>query len=221
MRIDIDEMIRDVKVAIDEITGEEESEFTESMDIEIRQAIISALNQLLQELPLEEMDATVYLTATTGQSDKVTGKDDGTGEIKLPEDWLRLYELVMSGWKQPVLATTDPMSDDAKAQASSWTRGTEWKPVVIQSVNKEGKAVLRYFSAHRGAEGWEHKVELLTYIGRPKDDGTEIETALKESNRDSVMYRAAGIYMEARKESGLADRFYALSRAVSGTQTEG
>lgn len=79
---------------------------------------------------------------------------DGSGEIDLPADFLRLAHLRMEGWQRPILAALPEDHPDAFRQYHPVMRGGAVKPVVLLT---DGGTKLRYFSiphgVHRIAEG--------------------------------------------------------------------
>lgn len=79
---------------------------------------------------------------------------DGSGEIDLPGDFLKLARLRMESWQRPVLATIPEEHPAARRQYHPVTRGGTAKPVVLLT---HGGTRLRYFSVtearHRIAEG--------------------------------------------------------------------
>ena len=79
---------------------------------------------------------------------------DGSGEIDLPGDFLRLARLRMDGWQRPVLVAIPEDHPLAARQYHPITRGGTAKPVALLT---HGSTKLSYFSVqggdHRMAEG--------------------------------------------------------------------
>lgn len=79
---------------------------------------------------------------------------DGSGEIDLPDDFLRLSRLLMDGWKRPVLVAIPEDHPAAARQYHPVTQGGTAKPVALLT---HGGKRLRYFSIvgrdHRIIEG--------------------------------------------------------------------
>ena len=86
---------------------------------------------------------------------------DGSGEIDLPADFLRLARLRMDGWQRPVLVALPEDHPAATYQYHPVTRGGMAKPVVLLT---HGGTKLRYSSItgtdHHIAEG-----EYIPYKG--------------------------------------------------------
>lgn len=86
---------------------------------------------------------------------------DGSGEIDLPADFLRLARLRMDGWQRPVLVALPEDHPVATYQYHPVTRGGMAKPVALLT---HGGTKLRYYSItgtdHHMAEG-----EYIPYKG--------------------------------------------------------
>ena len=89
---------------------------------------------------------------------------DGSGELPLPSDFLRLLSFKVKGWKRPVV---HPMYDtDVKylQQANPTLRGGEMFPVVAVC---DGKSRLEYYSSKLGVYA---TLEHARYFPRPNVD---------------------------------------------------
>ena len=222
MAVTLNELIEKVRIAIDEITGDDvDSEFTEELDTEIEQALWVAARGLLAELP-PSMVPCVTLT----DSDITVHKknSDGSGQIGVDDNFLRLVELRLSTWKNSVWVLMEPDSNEAKMQASEWTRGTPEKPrammgegvAVTQQQGGESQTVsckrsIKYWTAGKVNGAYSHTVEVLAYVKELGDDDEADLLALAEAHLSRIVYRAAGVLMEGKQHGDLADRFYKLS----------
>jgi len=220
MQATIQSLIEKVRIALDEILPEDEADgFTANADTEIAQALQTAIMQLSKEASPDMLEPKVLKGDLTPAQVK---NDDGTGYIILPPDFLRLMELKLTSWSSSVWELMDPTSDEARRQASRWGRGTPQKPKAMESQDRAGNKILRYWTAGRFANNdgrevkaiYDHRIETFAYIGTPElsSDGSVIDCNLKDEAERSIIYRAAGIYLESKKEAELADRMYALSR---------
>ena len=112
MKIDIEELTRMVKTNMEELSPEWESEVlqTDSVGIEryieaklpeaIRQVLLSAPSGMVEAVPL---DSTLLPQK----------KQDGSGMVHLPDDWMRMILFKMKGWNRAVtafLTEEDPFS---------------------------------------------------------------------------------------------------------------
>lgn len=214
MQIVMDEMLRKLRIALDEQLGDDvDSDFTESFEAELRQALWVACMQLLSELPEDRLLPT---TLTDGGLSIHVTRSDGTGMVSLPPDFLRLVRFKLRSWSRGVVELTDARSEKGLMQGSRWTRGTPQKPVCMLGVSSGGFRMMEYYTAGRYSEdagevGFDHRVEVLSYVGKPSVSESALEVALTADCEPYILYRAAGIVMEGKQNSVLADRFYKLS----------
>lgn len=224
MAVTLEELIEKVRIAIDEITGDDvDSEFTEELDTEIEHALWVAARGLLAELPPSMVPC---VTLTDGDITVHKKNSDGSGQIGVDDNFLRLVELRLSTWKSSVWALMEPDSNEAKMQASEWTRGTPEKPrammgegvAVTQQQGGESQTVsckrsIKYWTAGKVSVTYDHTVEVLAYVKELGDDDEADLLALAEAHLSRIVYRAAGVLMEGKQHGDLADRFYKLSEA--------
>ena len=224
MAITVEGLIKKVRIAIDEIVDghDVDSSFTTDLDTEIEQALWVAARGLLAELP-PSMVPCVTLT----NSDITVHKknSDGSGQIGVDDNFLRLVELRLSTWKNSVWALMEPDSNEAKMQASEWTRGTPEKPRAMmgEGVSVTGqqggesqtvscKRSIKYWTAGKVSGAYDHTVEVLAYVKDLDDTADEADLlALAAAHQSRLVYRAAGVVMEGKQHGDLADRFYKLS----------
>lgn len=235
--MDISALKAKVRIAIDEMVGEDvDSDFTQDLDTEIEQALHAGLKRLTTtEYP--DLLPSTLLTNEDAKPHKTN--DDGSGEIGIPDDFVRLIELRLQSWNQSVWELMAMGSNEAKMQASLWTRGTPDKPKAMMggplTVGQDSeKRSIRYWTAGKTApaeqqeetEGgentetatptYDHTVERLVYVKYPGDDDTELMEAMAANHEMELVYFAAGIVMDGKQNNTLAERFYKLSEAVSG-----
>lgn len=235
MRWDIESLVGKVRIAIDEIvTDGFDDDFTIDADTEIRQALQYAMNQLLDEVSLESLTP-VDLCDVVGDMDSVHEKFvDGSGQILLPNNFLRLVSFKLRSWRLPVHEVLDPMSDEYKRQASVWGRGSCHKPRVVVMPSVGGYLRLIYWTAGRrsvpvtavgalpspsSSTYYDHEIDHLQYIPSIMidDEATTVESSLNGACEMLLVYRAAGIFLEGKKEGALAQRMYALSSIITPT----
>lgn len=235
MTWDISTLVGKVRIAIDEIVKDGfDDDFTVDADTEIRQALQYAMNQLLDEVPLEALTP-VDLCEVVGDMDSVHEKFiDGSGIILLPDNFLRLVSFKLHSWRLPVHDVLDPMSDEYKRQASVWGRGSCHKPRVVVTPSVGGHLRLQYWTAGRRAVPitavgelpspssptyYDHAIDYLQYIPSITidDEAATIDSCLNGACEMQLVYRAAGIFLEGKKEGNLAQRMYALSASITPT----
>lgn len=71
---------------------------------------------------------------------------DGSGVVKLPEGFVKMVELKMSGWGRPVVSFIDKGHPLYSRQFNVHTRGSKSKPVVVV-----GSGAVEYYSLDAGA----------------------------------------------------------------------
>lgn len=219
-------MVDRVHVALDEIAGTSvDSEFLSNFDNEVVHALLTASTELSEELP------DVYLLPKTVGNQEFEVEEteggavtftrhvknaDGTGSLRLPLDFLRLVRLHMVTWRQDVRSLTDAASNDGRMQASSWTRGTPQKPRAMLGASATDSAgnvyrALDYYTVGKTNDAYDHDVESLVYVPYPRLADGSLVAGLTDRAIPLIVYRACAILMEGKMNSGLADRFRAMS----------
>ena len=200
MTIDQTDIIGKIRTAIDDIVpaGVTDS-FVTDVDAELWQAVQHATTQLSIELPLDLLDASVE--TLTGTVDANRGFAYG----KLPSTYLRFVSLDVPATAGIIRELMEPGSDAEKMQRSAWSRATASKPKAMLDQDELGKKVIVWWPGdvtHKSAE--------LAYIGQPVVDSTDtssITCAIREEAEQQIIYRAASIFFEGKKESEIAEKF--------------
>ena len=209
MQASLATLIGKVRIALDEQLGADvDSDFSTDFDTEISQALQMACLQLLRELPDD------YLLPTTLTTVQIhTTNSDGSGMVSLPLDFVRLVGFKLNSWSRAVRELTDGRSNQGHMQGSRWTRGTPQKPVCMLGVSSGGYRMMEYYTAGRNAAGtaYDHDVEYLSYVGLPLVTSGALSAGLSDDCEAWVIYRAAGLVMESKQNTELAERFLKLS----------
>lgn len=223
MQLDITELVKKVRIAIDDITKDADEDFTKDADTEIKQAIEHAAIRVCKEAPANMLDPTVCGSEQWTKDGKASGQvmnADGSGSLVVPDNFIRLVELRLASWGRSVFTLMEPGSNEANMQASRWSRGNALKPKAMLGVNSSGQRVIDYWSAGRyttkQADGtaksvYNHQVERFAYVSRPTISESKIDICLTDDCLMHIVYMAAGIYLEGKKESTLADKMYQLA----------
>lgn len=242
MKLKVADMLDRLHVIIDDVKRTDgEDDFSEDKDTELREALLTGAEQVTGAAPRSVLVPKPVASGLSIDGDydydaARTEYVDGHGAVMIPDDWLRLYELKLRSWTGTVTSLIDAESDEAKMQASRWSRGTAQKPKAMLGYDDEGRRAVVYWTAGRYAKYgtaldsvYDHEIDRFLYIPKPeletetttvtKDDGktenvnTEyLNVPLTEACEKAVLYRAAGVFMEAKKESTLAEKFYALGQ---------
>lgn len=206
MTITVSTATEKVRKAIDDIAPSVTDSFKSDVDAEIAQALLHATEQLSVELPLSMLKPS---KATIGNGDGEWRNTDnsstnGSGAITLGDTFLRFAGMLGSGWNGMLYELMEPASDEEKRQRSTWSRGSKSKPKATLESDASGNKVLRY---------WPYTATIiqLNYIQRPTESSGSITCDLKSECEKYVIYRAAAIFLEGKKESDTAAKFFALS----------
>ena len=114
-------------------------------------------------------------------------------------------------------------------QASTWSRGTPEKPKAMLTTDANGNRVLMYWTAGRYTQPnsqtnnvYNHTIETFYYIPTaeivdvtPSDGTAAVQTlkvALTDSAENNLVYRAAALFLEGKKEKDLSERMRQLSK---------
>lgn len=151
---------------------------------------------------------TIPTPKTHVETPLASGFADGSGIISLASDFLRFVSLKLATWAGPVYSLIEPGSDDEMRQRSAWGRGTASKPKVLLEYDTANDVFrLRYWCAGKSGGTYDHTIESLYYIPKAVQTTTTITTALKDTAEKAVIYQAAAIFFEGKKESETADKF--------------
>lgn len=187
----VEALIELVKVNMEESVAEFGSsnvtvEDALGIEVYIKQKLPEAIMRVFMAAPfylLEQVDATDRLTPKVML--------DGSGEVIIPDDMLRMVLFKMHGWSRGVSRIYDVSDPIAELQSSPYTRGGTAKPVVIVTNNSAGKRVLRYYSLP--PEVRNHEIETALYVKIP-DVSTPIE--INELLVPSITYTTAALVYE-------------------------
>lgn len=172
MKISIAEAIKEVRIVLDDIAKEADEDFAADEDMEIEAALKRAARDIIDEAPAEYLIPVFIGGSNPDPTPSQVKNADGTGYVVLPADFHRLLNFKLYSWQQAVWDVLNPASDEAKMQASRWTRGTPNKPKAMLDHDNAGALILRYWTAGEytspaasaAAGGKNHDIEYLNYI---------------------------------------------------------
>lgn len=202
-------IMRDVRIAIDEnqnserLIAEEDID-TLTLDDIIRSKIVESVRRVITESPIHLLDGGIPF------GDAVYWRDQGSGWILLPDDFMRLIIFKMSDWERPVYEPITAADPQYQLQFSRYKglRGNPQKPIVAIVSRSEGRA-LELFSCH----DTNATVEQAVYIPLPKvdcDGGIEIP----ERCYMSVVYEAASLVLSTINQIEQSSRMSELSKQL-------
>lgn len=206
MTITKTDIIGKIRKSIDDIvpSGVTDS-FEGDVDAELWQAVQQAAIQLSLELPLDLLDGSIK--ELDGTVDSVRG----FVYDKVGDDYLRFVYLDVVNTVGIIRELMEAGSDEEKMQRSPWSRGTSTKPKAMLDLDETGKKVIVWWpgdDTHKSAE--------LAYIATPKvfntttDEVTTVPAivcSIRSEAEQQVIFRAASIFFEGKKEGAIADRF--------------
>lgn len=162
----VDDILRDVRIAIDEnrvseqLLAELDSE-TLSLNEVVCSKIEEGVRLTLHEAPLHKIDGGEEF------GDAIYWNANLSGWILLPNDFLRLLVFKMSDWERPVygaITVADPRYALQHSRCKG-LRGTPQKPVVALTSRMEGRVLELYSCRSTDAN-----VEQALYLPIPKID---------------------------------------------------
>ncbi|MBQ7822760.1 MAG: hypothetical protein IJ338_01055 [Bacteroidaceae bacterium] len=170
MKIDIEELTRMVKTNMEELSPEWESEVlqTDSVGIEryIEAKLPEAIRQVLLSAPSGIIEAVPFDSTLLPQK-----KQDGSGMVHLPDDWMRMILFKMKGWNRAVTAFLTEEDPFSACQQNLFLRGGSSKPVCVVGHASDGRLALFYYSLPAYVRV--HEIEQALYLPVPKAvDGT-------------------------------------------------
>lgn len=139
---------------------------------------------------------------------EVKDNGDGTGEITLPEDFVKLIALRMEGWQRPCFQMYPSESAVAAAQHNHYTRAGCCRPVCVESYNAAGRVVLSYYSLPQESRP---QVKELLYESRynPDEGLSGSDTALHKA----VAYQCAAMLFNIFERRDCANSLMGIAAA--------
>lgn len=151
------ELINIVKTKVDELSPvDAEIQFINPMEDKPIDSFVDNLldecaKEVLQKAPVSRLDG-------VSENVEVHANKDGSGYIVLPDNFIRLLEFKMAGWKRAVVSVAEPGSEIALKQSNRFLRGGCCKPVCVFSHRPEGR-VMEYYSVQK-----KHEVDRFIYV---------------------------------------------------------
>ena len=147
-----------------------------SIDEQLRTLFLSAP---LRFLPVVEI----------GSECKPQRRQDGSGRITLPKEFLRPASLHREGWHKTVTRFIDESHPLYELQFSRYTRGGVSKPVAVWTTDGSGAQVIDYFSFPASVTS--HAIRSLQCVKNPTPRATTYN--LHPALIDALCYRCAAL----------------------------
>ncbi|MCH5232003.1 MAG: hypothetical protein J1E78_00085 [Muribaculaceae bacterium] len=155
------QLTEDVAIYLGEslATGCESSE-SPFPDLEMRVALLAP--GMMADLLMEEGCNGVRGGKTLGG--ELVADSEGTASIVLPDDFMKLQSLLVTGWKMPVTEVSPSDPELLARLRSRWSavRATSLNPVVTEERDASGRRILRIFGCKPGA-----RLERCCYMPYP------------------------------------------------------
>lgn len=204
MVYNINDVMRDVRVCLDQNMTSEQLLQTDDMDTLALDDIVRS--KILEAVVRVHTNAPTYLLEQGHNfGDAVYWGDLESGWVLLPDDFMRLIVFEMSDWEKAVftaISTTDP-EYELQRQRIKALRGTAQKPVCVITVRPEGKA-LEFYSC-KSEDAYVKRAQYLPYPKIDEDEGIDI----CERCYTGVVYAAASLVLltlgESEKSSALSE----------------
>lgn len=177
------ELVHKVRQRIDEVGVNE----TVSLNFPVDAFLLEAINQTLLNAPLRMAGNIVDFSST-----QIVNNSDGSGTIKLPENFMRLVEFKMQGWQRSVYETYAPNDNIVMKQQFSTTRAGTARPIVIAYTD-----TLTYFSIPNGKD---HIVEIARAQVAAKSTSD-----LPDVLSDAAAWLTAGKVLQVMNERALSE----------------
>lgn len=215
----VQEIVKRVRLAIDEYTLEGTSFAqltTDEQDLTriIVDKIPYALQQVIEEAPLDKLDDDMFETLSSAQIasnfELVTIGTDKMGRLKLPDDYLRIVEARLSSWSHYPIP--EPSTSQVYLmQQDQYARGSWDRPVNILTFDGSDR-VLEMYCAKTSSDTLQ-----FVYIAQPDIDNIDMDH-LDQTDVDvptkleaSLIYQVAGLTMMAYRED-IAGTLLAISK---------
>jgi len=204
MVYNIHEVMRDVRIALDQNMTSEQLLQTDDIDTLALDDIVRS--KIVEAVRRVETAAPAYLLEE-GHSfgDAVFWGDQESGWVLLPQDFMRLIVFEMSDWECAVVTAISPTDPEYKLQRQriKALRGTAQKPVCAIVNRPEGK-VLEFYSC-KSEDAYVSQASYVPYPAVDSHGGIDIS----ERCYTAVVYAAASLVLltlgEAEKASALSE----------------
>lgn len=214
----VPEIVKRVRLAIDEYTLEGTSFAqltTDEQDLTriIVDKIPYALQQVIEEAPLDKLDDDMFETLSSAQIasnfELVTIGTDKMGKLKLPDDLLRIIEARLDSWSHYPIP--EPSTSQVYLmQQDQYARGSWDRPVNILTFDGSDR-VLEMYCAKTASD-------TLNFVYIVKPDMTNVDIEHPTTDVDvpskleaSLIYQVAGLTMMAYRED-IAGTLLAISK---------
>lgn len=133
---------------------------------------------------------------------------DGTGEITVPDDYVKLISLQMHGWQRPCTLAFPQESAVAAAQRNIYTRAGCCRPVCVEAFNTVGRTVLRYYSLPK-----EDVPQIKEFIYEARYNPEDGLSGCDEALHKAVAYQCAAMLFNIFERRDCANSLMGIASA--------
>jgi hypothetical protein len=213
--VPVSELVGEVRITIDENSVQSEYLASDSDNLELDELIRSKLPDAIRAIheiaPNRLIEGVPYLIDESDQHKNT----DGTGHVKVPDDFLRLVLFDMRSWRMPVYAAINDNSDEYAMQKNVFTRGSASKPVCALTQDIEGNRILEYYSAGLINDGTQnlrdHRIRQMVYLPMPSINNDMVQ--ISSSLRAPIVNYCAGLVMVSRGDPQHAEAFFNIAKS--------
>lgn len=211
MKYKVSDLVRDIRIAIDQNMTSKALENiadvdTLSLNDIVRSKVVEAARLVGKVAHPSFIDNGVVLNGTVQWKSAV---GVGTGQIVLPDHFMRLLSFQMSDWSRPATIIDE---DDIRYlyQSSRYpgVRGCPQRPIAAVCRRQQGM-VVEFYSCTAGSSVF---LRQALYLAEPKiddEDNIDISTGLK----DPIIYKSASLVLYTMRETDTGDKLNEISKS--------
>ena len=212
MQLSLKQLVRDVRVAMDENVTDDGLQFLREVNTLTLDEVIRHQAEAAAQLVLSRADVRYLEGGKSFLGAAVSRMERGVGRVQLPTDYLRFLYFKMSDWDYGVTDYITP--DDAlyPQQFSRWAgvRGNPHRPIVAIVPCEDGMCV-EYFTSNGS-------VADARYVGMPRLQGAEDDCTLDFPSRlkHALIYMTASLSCQKLGQANEAEALSLSANALMG-----
>lgn len=207
--VPVSDVIREVKIILDENITETPVLVDDPDQLQlkdhIKARIIDAVRAIHEAADSSLLDDGLLIPLTEAGQPTIQVSPDGSGYVKLPDDFMRLVIFKMTQWKRPVvvaLSDTDPRYFMQKSRFLGIRGGVD-KPVCAITTGEASK-ILEFYSLSPGE--LDTSVEKARYLPLPSIEGDDTIKMCRKLVRP-IYYQCAALVALSLKDQSAPNLF--------------